>query len=189
MARGTIGMGRRTRIVGAFGALVAVILLILLLFHEPIEEGRCKLKRRKADPESQLIGLAVEFVTPIDDKPDRVRDFSSGFEQPRYYEIKSGDRPALMAADYSRKLARLCAYTYSDGILSEKRCYTARVSEETPASGRRQQVGPVSLVSAYNASKTDDAFCINCLRENARGLLIPFPAFYPTGRKQGWKRP
>jgi hypothetical protein len=175
-------MGRKTRIVAALGILVAFVLLMLVLFYEPIEEGRCKLKRKKADPESPLLGLALQLKTPLIDKPDRVQDIHASFERPRYYEIKSGERPVIMVADYSRKQVRLCIDTDSDGILSEERCFTARVKKETPVSGKRQQVGPMSLVSDHSSSRTDDAFHIICFREDARGLLIPFPAFYRTGK-------
>ena len=175
-------MGRRTRIVAALGAVVAVVLLTLVLVYEPIEEGRCKLRRRKADPDSQLMGLASQFITPLNDKPDRVKDVPSGFDQPRYYEIKSGDRPILMAADYSRKQVRLCIDTDSDGILSEERCFIARLKKETPVSGRKQQIGPVSLVSGKSASTADASFYLNCFRQDVRGLLIPSPAFYRTGK-------
>jgi hypothetical protein len=175
-------MGRRTRIVATLGAVVAFVLLMLVLFYEPIEEGRCKLHRKKADPESQLLGLAFQLIRPLDDKPDRAQDVPAGFEQPRYYEIKSGETPILMAADYSQKLVRLCIDTDSDGILSEERCFTAKISEETPVSGRRQRLGPISLVSDNDAARTDGEFYINCFREDARGLLIPFPAFFRTGK-------
>jgi hypothetical protein len=181
-------MGRHKKIVAALGGLVAVVLLTLILFYEPIEEGRCKLNRRKADPKSQLIALAVQFITPLNEKPDQVQDIPVVFEIPRYYEIKSGDRPVLMAADYSQKRVRLCIDTDSDGILSEERCFTARQKKETPVSGRRQQIGPISLISGHSTSRTDDAFFINCFREDTRGLLIPFPAFYRTGKLSlaGW---
>jgi hypothetical protein len=168
-------MGRKTRIVAGLGAVVMLVLLVLVLFYEPIEEGRCKLHMRKADPESQLIGLAIQFIRPLTDKPERVQDVPTGFEQPRYYEIKSGDKPVLMAADYSQKQVRLCIDSDGDGILS-------KTSKETPVSGRRQQIGPISLVSGHSTSRTDDAFYMNCFREDARGLLIPFPAFYRTGK-------
>jgi hypothetical protein len=165
------------------GALsLGIILLTLVLFYEPIKEGRCKLYRRKTDPRSQLIGLASQFITPLTDKPDRAQDVPTGFEQPRYYEIKSGNKPVLMAADFSQKQVRLCVDTDNDGILSEERCFTAKLRKETPVSGKRQQVGPISLVSGHSTSRTDDAFYINCFREDARGLLIPFPAFYRTGK-------
>ena len=175
-------MGRRTRIVAVLGTMVVVVLLALVLFYEPIEEGWCKLHRRKADPESQLLGLALQFITPLTDKPDRVQDVPTGFERPRYYEIKSGDRAVLMAADFSRKLVRLCIDRDSDGILSEEQCFTARPTKETPVSSKRQEVGPISLVSGNSSSGTDDEFYINCFREDVRGLLIPFPAFYRTGK-------
>ena len=175
-------MGQRTKIVAALGAVVAVVLLTLVLFPEPIEEGRCKLSRKKADADSQLIGLAFQFIRPLDNKPDRAQDVPAGFEKPRYYEIKSGNKPILMAADYSQKQVRLCIDTDGDGILSEERCWTARLSKETPVSGRRQQIGPISLISDDDAARTDGEFYINCFREDARGLLIPFPAFFRTGK-------
>lgn len=175
-------MRRSTKTVAVLGAVFAVALLMLVLFYEPIEECRCKLHRRKADPESQLLALAYQYMTPLKDKPERVQDVPSSFEQPRYYEIKSGDRPVLMASDYSQKQVRLCIDTDSDGILSEERCFIARLQKETPVSGRRQQLGPLSLVSDNNTSGTDGKFYINCFREDARGLLIPFPAFYRTGK-------
>jgi hypothetical protein len=76
----------------------------------------------------------------------------------------------------------LCIDTDSDGILSEEQCFTARLKKETPVSGKRQQIGPISLVSSHSNPRTDNAFYINCFREDARGLLIPYPAFYRTGK-------
>ena len=175
-------MAQRTRIVVALSAVFAVVLLTLVLFYEPIEEGRCKLSRRKADPDSQLLGLTFQYIRPLDDKPDRAQDVPGGFEQPRYYEINSGQTPVLMAADYSQKLVRLCIDTDRDGILSEEKCLTARISRETPVSGRRQRLGPISLVSDNEAATKDGQFYMNCFRQDARGLLIPFPAFYRTGK-------
>lgn len=157
-------------------------LLWVFFGREPIQEGRCRLIRKKADPDSQLMRLAFQFIKPLDGKPDSVQDLPAGFEQPRYYEIKSGDRPILMAADFSQKLVRLCVDTDGDGILSEERYFTAKVSKETPVSGRRQQLGPISLVSGDGAAKTDGAFYVNCFRQDARGLLIPFPAYTSTGK-------
>ena len=75
---------------------------------------------------------------PLKVKPDGVRDLPAGFEEPRYYTIHSGDKPVLMAADYSQKLVRLCVDTDGDGVLSEERCFTAEVNKETPVSGRRR---------------------------------------------------
>ncbi len=162
--------------------VVAVVLLVLVLMPERIEEGRCKLVRKKADPESQLMGLAFQLIRPLEARPDRVQDVPTGFGEPRYYEIKSGKKPVLMAADFSQKLVRLCIDTDGDGVLSEERCLTAKVSEETPVSSRRQQFGPISLVSGDSAAKTDGAFYVNCFREDARALLIPYPASFRTGK-------
>jgi len=157
-------------------------LLWALLGREPIREGRCRLVRKKADPKSQLMGLADQFIEPLDDKPDSAQDLPAGFEQPRYYEIKSGHKPILMAADHSEKHVRLCIDRDGDGILSEERCLTAKISAETPVSGRRQQFGPISLVSSRDSRATDADVYINCWRADTRGLLTMSPRFFRTGK-------
>ena len=88
-------MGRKTKIVAVLGAAVVVVLLSLVLFYEPIEEGKCKLKRKKADPESQLLGLALQLKTPLTDKPDFVRDVPTDFEKPRFHR-NGGKRKLTM---------------------------------------------------------------------------------------------
>lgn len=172
--------------------LHAVILLVLialstgalwLLFgRAPIEEGRCRLVRRKVDPDSQLMWLVQQSIRPLEVKPDGVRDLPAGFAEPRYYTIQSGNWPVLMVADFSQKLVRLCVDTDGDGVLSEERCFTAEVSKETPVSGRRQQMGPISLVSRDSAGKANDGFEVRCFREDARGLLMTSAAFFRTGQ-------
>ena len=157
-------------------------LLWMMLGREPIEDGRCRLTRKKADPSSQLTGLTYQFVQPLDGKPDGVQDVPAGFGQPRYYRIMSGDKPILMVADFTEKNVRLCADTDGDGILSEERCFKAKLSKETPVSGRRQQLGPISLVSGDGAARANDGFYVICYREDARDMLIPFAAFFRTGR-------
>lgn len=162
--------------------LIGAGVLWLLLGREPIQEGRCRLVRKKADPDSQLTGLAVQFIYPLEAKPDRVQGVPATFEQPRYYEIESGNKPVLMVADFSQKLVRLCIDTDGDGIFSDERCYTARVSKETPVSGSRQHFGLISLLSRDSAGKANDGFYVECFREDARGLLILHPVFVRTGR-------
>lgn len=157
-------------------------LLWLLLDSEPIQEGRCRLTRRKIDPGSPLLWLVEQFVTPLGNKPDGVRDLPVGFEEPRYYAIKSGDKSILAVADYSQKLVRLCVDTNGDGILSEEQCFTAEVSKETMVSGRRQRLGPVSLLSSNGVGKASDGFYVGCFREDVRGLLMPSPIFFYTGK-------
>ncbi|MGE5293190.1 MAG: hypothetical protein ACM3VT_00025, partial [Solirubrobacterales bacterium] len=157
-------------------------LLWAFLTREPAEEGRCKLVRRKADPGSPLMWLVERFVTPLGGKPDGVQDLPAGFDHPRYYAIQSGDATVLAVADFSQKLVRLSVDTDRDGILSEERCFTAEVSEGTPVSGSRQQLGPISLVSRDSAGRVNDGFDVGCFRQDARGLLMPSAAFYRTGK-------
>jgi len=175
-------MSKRLRTILPAAILLGMGLLWVLLGPESVREGRCRLVRKKADPESPLMGLAIRSITPLEAKPDSARDLPAGFGQPRYYTIDSGDKPILMAADYSQKLVRLCVDTDGDGVLSEERCFTARVSEKTPVSGSRQRLGPISLISRDRAGRTNDGFYVNCFREDARGLLIPFPASFRTGK-------
>ena len=123
-------------------------LIWALLGREPVREGRCRLIRKKANPENRLTGLASRFLFPLDGKPNDVQDAPSDFAQPRYYKVKSGERSILVATDYSQKNVRLCIDRDDDGVLSEERNLTARVSKETPVSSRRQQFGPISLITA-----------------------------------------
>jgi hypothetical protein len=157
-------------------------LLRVFLAPEPIREGRCRLIRKKADPENPLTGLASRFLFPLDGRPDDVQEPPAGFARPRYYRVKSGDRSVLMAADHSEKYVRLCIDTDGDGVLSEERSLTARVSKETPVSSRRQRFGPISLVSGPDSRGTDADVYINCWRADTRGLLTTSPRFFRTGR-------
>lgn len=175
-------MSKRRWTILLAAVLLGTGLLWLVLGRESIQEGQCRLARKKADPESQLMGLAYQFLRPLDGKPDGMQDFPADFEQPRYYTIKSGARSVLMAADFSQKNVRLCIDMDGDGILSEEGCLTARLSEETPVSGKRQQFGPISLVSSQDDNRTDGTFYVNCYREDPRGLLIPYSTFFRTGR-------
>ena len=140
-------MKKRKAIIPFVALALAGVLLGVLLYYEPIEEGRCRLIRKPADPEDSLIWLARQWITPLNGRPDHVQDAPAGFGQPRYYSIKSGEKAILMAADFSQKRVRLCIDRDGDGVLSEERCLTARISEETPVSKRRQQFGPISLVA------------------------------------------
>lgn len=150
--------------------------------RESIQEGRCRLIRKKVDPGNSLMWLVEQHVTPLAAKPDGIQDLPTDFEQPRYYTIKSGNQPVLAVADLSQKLVRLCVDTDGDGVFSEERCFTARLSKETPVSGRRQQIGPISLISRGSAGRVNDGFDVGCFREDIRGLLVPSAAFYRTGR-------
>jgi hypothetical protein len=157
-------------------------LLWVFLGREPIREGRCRLARKRVDPDSPLMWLVERHFTPLGGKPESVRDLPAGFEEPRYYTIHSDDRPVLVAADYSQKLVRLYVDTDGDGVLSEERCFTARVNKESPVSGRRQHLGPISLISRDSPGRVNDGFDVGCFREDVRGLLMPRAAYFRTGK-------
>jgi len=165
------------------GAIILGAGLLWTFFgREPIREGQCRLARKRVDPDSPLMWLGDRHFTPLGGKPESVRDLPPGFDRPRYYMIESGDKPVLIAADYSQKLVRLCVDTDDDGILSEERCFTARVNKESPVSGRRQQIGPISLISRDSPGSVNDGFDVGCFREDIRGLLMPRAAYLRMGR-------
>ncbi len=159
--------------------LLAVLgaLLWIFLAPDPVQEGRCRLVRKKADPDNRLVRIGYQFVRPLESKPDNVKDAPTGFEQPRYFRVKSGTESILMAADYSQKNVRLCIDRDSDGAFSEERCLTAKISKNSPVSRKHQQFGPISLTSG--GSDTD--VYINCWRNDGRGLLVPFARYFRTG--------
>ncbi|MEN6576223.1 MAG: hypothetical protein ABFD90_07760 [Phycisphaerales bacterium] len=175
-------MSKRRWTILLAAVLLGTGLLWLVLGRESIQEGRCRLIRKKVDPGNSLMWLVERHVTPLAAKPDGIQDLPTDFQQPRYYAIKGGDQPVLAVADFSRKLVRLCVDADRDGVFSAERCFTARVSEKTPVSGRRQQIGPISLISRGSAGRVNDGFDVGCFREDARGLLVPSAAFYRTGK-------
>jgi len=155
--------------------------LWLLLGHESIEEGRCRLVRRKADPSSQLMGLAFQMLQPQTTKPDRVRNLPAGFDRPCYYEIKSSDKRIPLVVNLSERPA-LCLDTNGDGVLSQERCFAATRVRETKVSSSSLRFGPISLVSEDGSSQTDGTFYVNTYRTDAPGPLTAFPAFFRTGK-------
>jgi len=162
----------------SFLAAVAGVLFWVFLGPKPIREGRCRLVRQPLDPDGSLKWMAFQLVRSSDGRPDRVKDVPAGFEQTRFYEIQSGDKSILIAADYSQKHVSLCIDRDGDGVLSEERCLTAKISEDTPVSGSRQQVGPLSLA----ANRSNDAdITINCWRNDHIGRVLLSPRFFRTG--------
>jgi len=162
-------------------ALFAGGLLWAFCGREPVQEGRCRLVRRKADPTSQLMGLAFQFMEPLEDKPESVRDLPAGFRRPCYYEIRSEGRRVPLVVDLAGR-PTLCIDTDGDGILSEERCYTAENIKETRVSSRSWRFGPISLVSAEDSHRADAKFYVKCHRTDAPGRLSTFAAFVRVGK-------
>jgi hypothetical protein len=169
------------------GAILFVLIALsggtlwLLLGREPIEEGRCRLVHKKADPSSQLMGIAFQMLQPQTAQPESVRDLPAAFDRPCYYEIKSGDRRIPLAVNLSAKPS-LCVDTDGDGGLAQERCFTATCMRETKVSSRSWRFGPISLASQDNSGKTDSRFYVNCYRPDAPASLTTFPAFFRTGK-------
>lgn len=152
------------------------------LGREPIQEGRCRLVRKDADPESQLMGLAFQFLWPLDDKPDSVQDLPTAFSHPRYYEIRSGDKAVSTAVDFSGKNGLLCIDTDGDGILSDERCFTTKPIAASRLSAGTHQFGPIWPVVNDGVARCDSGFYARCYRDDPRGLLMLFSASFRTGK-------
>ncbi|MGE5294291.1 MAG: hypothetical protein ACM3VT_05630 [Solirubrobacterales bacterium] len=149
--------------------------LLWLAFYEPIEEGRCRLIRKKADPENPLVGLAIQLVDPLDHKPHDVQDLSPGFARPCYHQIKSGGRLISMVVDLSDS-PRLCLDTDADGVLSEEHCFPADMSDGA------WQFGPIPPIGGAGSGSADGRFYVRCSRPNAPSTLLTRPASFRTGR-------
>jgi hypothetical protein len=163
-------------------AFLAGGLLWVFLIHEPVEEGRCRLARKKVDINSQLMGLAFYFIEPLNGKPESVQDLPTGFDRPAYYEIKSADKLIPMALDFSSTNLRLCVDTDGDGVLSEEQCLTPKTVKATRASSEAQQFGPISLVSRDGDSRSGGEFYVKSYRTDAPAAVVVFPSFFHTGR-------
>lgn len=155
--------------------------LWLLLSRAPIEEGRCRLVRKKADPRSQLMGLAFQVLQPQLIKPDDVRDLPAGFNRPCYYQIRSGDKRVPVVVNLSGTPS-LCLDTDGDGVLSQERCYPVTRVPLAKASSSSWRFGPIFLVSDAGPGKIDGRFYVNGHRGDAAPALTTCPAFFRTGK-------
>ncbi len=175
-------MKKRRWIILAGVTVLSGGLLWLFLAREPIQEGRCRLARKKADINSQLMGLAFYFIEPLDGKPDSVQDLPAGFDRPAYYQIKSADELIPMALDFSSTGLRLCVDTDGDGVLSEEHYLTPKTVRATRESSEAQQFGPISLVPRDGDSRTGGEFYVKCYRTDAPAAVVTFSAFSYIGR-------
>lgn len=165
--------------------LVLIVLsggiLWLLFGRESIEEGRCRLVRKKADPRSQLVGLAFQVLQPQLARPDDVRDLPAGFDRPCYYQVRSGDNRVRAVMNLSAQPS-LCLDTDGDGILAQERCYLVTRVPLAKASSSSWRLGPISLVSDNGPGKIDGGFYVSGHRGKAAPWLTACPAFFRTGK-------
>jgi hypothetical protein len=155
--------------------------LWLLLSRAPIEEGRCRLVRKKADPSGQLVTLATQMLQPTAAQPDSVQDLPPGFDRPSYYLIKSADRRIPLVVNMSERPS-LCLDTNGDGVLSQERCFAATRVRETKVNSSSLRFGPISFVSEGGSGGTDSGFYVDCYRVDPPAPLTTRPAFFRTGR-------
>jgi hypothetical protein len=134
-----------------YGVILFVLLafgggtLWLLLSRAPIvEEGRCRLVRRKADPSSQLIGLGRAFLEPALARPEDVKDLPDGFDRPCFYHMdtRAGRLPVVLDSSHG---VRLCLDSNHDGLLSDERCFSARSVKGRLWGDRPWRFGPVGM--------------------------------------------
>jgi len=155
--------------------------LWLLLSRALIEEGRCRLVRKKADPRSHLIGLAFQVLQPQLARPEDVRDLPAGFSRPCYYQIRSGGKRVPMVVNLSTRPS-LCLDTDGDGILAQERCYAVTCIPLAKASSSSWRFGPISLVSDNGSRRIDGRFYVNGHRGDAPPWLTACPAVFRTGK-------
>jgi hypothetical protein len=155
--------------------------LWLLLGRESIEEGRCRLVRKKADPSSQLMGLAWQFLQPLNGKPESLQSPPAGFDRPCYYQIRSGDRLIPAVVDLTES-PNLCLDTNGDGVLAQEMCFTARHIRETKTSSSSWRFGPISLSCPDSPGNVESRFYAYGYRTDTPGPLSILPVFYRTGK-------
>ncbi len=111
------------------GILLSGGLLWLAFVGEPIEEGRCKLVRRKVKPSGELARLASQVLEPQTSRPQGLQDLPAGFDNPCFYELRSDGKPVSLVVNLSEEPV-LCLDMDGDGVLSEEQHFPAtRVCE------------------------------------------------------------
>ena len=156
--------------------------LWLLLGHEPIEEGRCKLRRRAiGNPaENQVAELAWQLLEPEPARPDEVRDLPHGFDQPCFYHVEIHGERLAVALDWSH--GRLCLDTDHDGRFANERCFRAKSVKLTPRGNRRWRFGPIRLNVDNGTGQGHVAFYMLHHAVDRPTFLSVYPASYRSGK-------
>lgn len=153
-------------------------LLWLLLGRELVQEGRCKLRRRRVGnpSNSQVVSLAFQILEPLPAGPNDLQDLPPGFQQPVSYRMKTGADSLPLVLDLSDG-PRLCLDADRDGMFSDERCFSAK-SVKWGRQGRRR-FGPLRVPSG---DRDDSAGAVFQVFEAGGGPLVVYPVYYRYGR-------
>jgi hypothetical protein len=157
--------------------------LWLLFSRQPIEEGRCQLRRKAiGNPvESQFTALAWQYLRPESSRPDDVKDLPSDFAQPCFYHMDTSQGRWPVVVDLSHG-QRLSFDTDRDGLFSDERYFRARSVRLHPQDGRRGRFGPVRIESGASGGQEAAIFySLNYPTDQSPSLMV-YPAYYWYGR-------
>ncbi len=168
--------------------LLAAILLLgggllwLLFGRVPIQEGRCRLRRKAiGNPATNpLVTLAWQPLEPELSRPNDISDLPNGFHQACYYRMKTGAASLALAIDLSSR-EKLSFDTNHDGRLSDEQCFVPK-SVELRSNVKRQRYGPVSLRCGPNDADESVVFYALSLLFSQPSILSLYPAFYRIGK-------
>jgi hypothetical protein len=175
-------IGKTKPILIAAVAVVAAAALLLFLKAERIEEGRCKLVRKKADASSQLLGFAQQVLQPQAAKPEGVPDLPAGFGRPCYYLVKSAGRQVPLVVNLSEGKSCLCMDLNGDGQFSPDECFTPTHIAPTKIRSESLRFGPIRPVSQDPSSEANGGFYVDGYRLTEPESLVVFPAYFRTGK-------
>jgi hypothetical protein len=160
--------------------------LCLLFGRESIEEGRCRLIRRKVDLhhlnrlDSALMRLACQSLGPELSRPDDIKDLPNVFRQPCFYHLdtRGGRLPLVLDSAPDR---RLCVDLNHDGLLSGERCFQAQSLESDRWGRRPWRFGPIFMGDGRKSGQ-EAAFDAIYYATDRPASLSLYPAYYQSGR-------
>lgn len=156
----------------------------LLFGREPIEEGRCRLARKKADLnhlDNPLMRLACQSLKPESSRPDDIQDLPNGFSQPCFYHMdaRGGRLPIVLDTSHGR---RLCVDVNRDGLLSNDRCFQANSLRSDRWGRRPWRFGPVLMGDGKSGGQEAAAFDAIYYATDRLAPLSLYPAYHQSGR-------
>jgi hypothetical protein len=162
--------------------------LWLLFGREPIvEEGRCRLVRRKADLhyldrlDHPLMRLACQSLEPQSSRPDDIKDLPNGFNRPSFYHMDTRGGRLPLVLDSSHGL-RLCVDLDHDGHLSEQRCFQAQSLRPDRWGRRPWRFGPILIGDGKGGGQEAAAFDAIYYATDRPAPLSLYPASYRSGK-------